>query len=74
MLSRVVTLLPELPEPIRSEDEFLTYRLQEIVFRKLHRGEEARQAQRRRQALGIDAAALTVDLTDLGDQLRPAPK
>jgi hypothetical protein len=74
MLSRVVTLLPELPEPIRSEDEFLTYRLQEIVFRKLHRGEEARQAQRRRQALGIDAAALTVDLTDLGDQLRSAPK
>jgi hypothetical protein len=65
MLSRAVTLLPELPEPIRGENEFLTYRLQEMVFRKLHRGEEAREAQRRRQALGIEEATLTVDLTDL---------
>jgi hypothetical protein len=74
MLSRVVTLLPELPEPIRSEDEFLIYRLQEIMFRKLHRGEEARRAQRRRQELGSDAAALTVDLTEIGSPRRPAPK
>ena len=74
MLARVVTLLPELPEPIRSEDELLIYRLLEIVFRKLHRGEEARQAQRRWQALGIDAAALTVDLTDLGSPPRQALK
>jgi len=74
MLSRAVILLPELPEPIRSEDEFLIYRMQEMVFRKLHRGEEARQAQRRRQALGIDAAALTIDLTDLGSRPRQALK
>jgi len=68
MLSRVVTLLPDVPEPIRREDEFLTCRLQEMVFRRMHRREEAKQARRHLQALGIDAAALTVDLSELGSR------
>jgi tetratricopeptide (TPR) repeat protein len=74
MLSRVMRLLPDLPEPIRREDEFLTYRLQELVFRKMHQREEAQQAHRRLQAMGTDGAALTVDLSDLKGALRKAPR